>query len=67
MSGLKGKFYKLNKELFNVLVTAIINTCNIKLAYGVTIISPTQELVTMISLKFGVDKLIITLIIAFLL
>jgi len=48
-----------------MLVNAIMSSLNINL--GVTIFSPTQEIVTIISLKFGVDKLIITLIIAFLL
>ena len=50
-----------------MLVNAIISSLNIKIGVGVTIISPTQELVTFLSLKFGIDKLIITLIIAFLL
>jgi hypothetical protein len=43
-----------------MLVNAIMSSLNINL--GVTIFSPTQEIVTIISLKFGVDKLIITLI-----
>jgi hypothetical protein len=50
-----------------MLVNAIMSSLNIKIGVGVTIFSPTQEIVTLISLKFGVDKVIITLIIAFLL
>jgi hypothetical protein len=57
----------MNNELFNLMVQAILNKYNIRLALSMTLFSPKQEVITILSLKFGVDKLIISLIIAFLL
>ena len=63
--GIKGKNMLIDR-IFKILISKF-NLKIITVPMNIFIQSPTDILITYLSIKFGVDKIIITLILAFLL
>ena len=73
MSGLHASFFKVGCKgkdmLMDRIFTLLLNRYNFKiisLPMKLLIQSPTDILITYLSMKFGISKIIITLILAFL-